>query len=318
MRKWFAALVVLFVLGVACIYIFIPGNLDVGQEVSVSCTQGGAYRFLSDENNWQKWWPDSGKDSNSTKTDTGSVFTYKGYNFKILQRSYDMTAVQVSSPGMNAISTIKILPLLIDSVVIQWECTLVTGLNPFIRLQKYIYAGQIEDNMSDVLLTFKQFMGSKKNIYGYNIEQIKVTDTLLITTKKTFKDYPGTDEIYELLNTLKKNIASAGAKETHYPMMHVRKTDSNYYEAMVAIPINTEIKPGQGAFIKRMAPGKILVTDALNGGDYSVKQAFKQLENYVSDYKKVSPAIPFESLETDRLTEQDTLKWSTRIYYPVF
>lgn len=318
MRKWFAALVVLFVLGVACIYIFIPGNLDVGHEVSVSCTQGGAYRFLSDENNWQKWWPDSDKDSNSTKTDTGSVFTYKGYNFKILQRSYDMTAVQVSSPDLNAISTIKILPLLIDSVVIQWECTLTTGLNPFIRLQKYIYAIQIEDNISDVLLAFKQFMRSKENIYGCDIEQVKVTDTLLIATKKIFKVYPGTNEIYELLNTLKKNIASGSAKETHYPMMHVRTTDSNYYEAMVAIPINTEIKPVQGAFIKRMAPGKILVTAPVNGGDYSVRQAFKQLENYVSDYKKISPAIPFESLETDRLTEQDTLKWSTRIYYPVF
>jgi hypothetical protein len=62
--------------------------------------------------------------------------------------------------------------------------------------------------------------------------------------------------------------------------------------------------------------GNILVTD-VNGGPSAIKYAFDRLEEYVSDTKRIPPAIPFESLITDRRKERDTSKWITRIYYPV-
>jgi hypothetical protein len=42
------------------------------------------------------------------------------------------------------------------------------------------------------------------------------------------------------------------------------------------------------------------------------------MKNYVEDNKKTSPAIPYQSLITNRLTETDTTKWVTKLYYPVF
>ena len=316
MKKFLIVIVSLFVISTICIYIFIPATVNISRAVSINCTQDGAYRFLSQQDNWLKWWPSANADSG--KTDTGNILSYKDYEYKIIPTASDVTAIQVSNAEQQVISSINIQPLLIDSVTVLWQFSLSTDINPVKRLQQYVYARQMENNMGDILASFRIFMSSKKNVYGSDIEQIKVTDTLLVATKKIFTVYPGTTEIYALINSLKTYITTSGAQQTHYPMMHIRTTDSNKYEAMVAIPVNTEIKTRDGIFIKRMAPGKILVTDSIPGGDYSVKQAFKQLENYVSDYKKISPAIPFESLETDRSSEPDTLKWVTRIYYPVF
>jgi hypothetical protein len=42
------------------------------------------------------------------------------------------------------------------------------------------------------------------------------------------------------------------------------------------------------------------------------------MENYARDHKKQSPAIPYQLLVTNRLTEADTTKWITQINYPVF
>jgi hypothetical protein len=62
--------------------------------------------------------------------------------------------------------------------------------------------------------------------------------------------------------------------------------------------------------------GNILITE-IKGGSASIDKAFKEMENYVSDYRRTPPAIPFQSLVTDRMKEPDTSKWITRIFYPV-
>jgi hypothetical protein len=41
------------------------------------------------------------------------------------------------------------------------------------------------------------------------------------------------------------------------------------------------------------------------------------VQKYKDDYQRVSPAIPFYSLITDRLKEPDSSKWITKIYFPV-
>jgi hypothetical protein len=37
----------------------------------------------------------------------------------------------------------------------------------------------------------------------------------------------------------------------------------------------------------------------------------------VQDHQRVAPAIPFQSLVTDRTKQPDTSKWVTRLYWPI-
>ncbi|HLL44934.1 MAG TPA: hypothetical protein VK369_17410 [Segetibacter sp.] len=98
-------------------------------------------------------------------------------------------------------------------------------------------------------------------------------------------------------------------------MLHVRKT-GNGYETMVAIPVNRLLESNRQFVFKRMVPGNILVSE-VNGGVFTVQEARRQMDNYVEDNELTSPAIPFESLITDRLKEKDTSKWITKLYYPI-
>ena len=86
---------------------------------------------------------------------------------------------------------------------------------------------------------------------------------------------------------------------------------------MVAIPINKVIPENEKFVSKRMVPGKILVAQ-VRGGTYTTAAALRKLEIYMDDNRLSSPAIPFESLLTNRIEEPDTTKWITKIYYPIY
>lgn len=86
---------------------------------------------------------------------------------------------------------------------------------------------------------------------------------------------------------------------------------------MVAIATEKELTGTSRFKVKKMVLGNILFAVA-KGGLWSIQKSEKQLFYYVTDYHKSSPAIPFQSLITDRSAEPDTNKWQTGLYYPVF
>ena len=100
-------------------------------------------------------------------------------------------------------------------------------------------------------------------------------------------------------------------------MLNIKETGNTYY-VMVGIPVNTNLNSDNKAFqIKKMVLGDILTTEVM-GGPYTVQNALNQLKFYINDNKMASPAIPYESLVTNRLLQPDSTKWITKIYYPVF
>ena len=68
--------------------------------------------------------------------------------------------------------------------------------------------------------------------------------------------------------------------------------------------------------MKRVVTEKVLATH-IKGGTYKIYHALGQMQTYLNDYHLFSPAIPFQSLVTNRLSEPDSSKWITNIYYPL-
>ena len=79
MKKWIVWLFVILVLGVASIYIFIPAKIVITNISSAEATITGEYRYISQEENWEKWWRDA--DGKSHKK--GEPFTYGTNEFRI-------------------------------------------------------------------------------------------------------------------------------------------------------------------------------------------------------------------------------------------
>ena len=310
MKKFVAVIFILIIFLIVAVYILIPATLIVSSVSTINVTENAYRKFIIDNPaNWQKWWPEF--------TDKTEKLVYKNYQFKVINKSINVLDV-AALDGQDTIYTKIILaPLKIDTINLIWTTKFNTGKNPFGKLRTYQKAIQIKERITELLISMKIFLENKEAIYSLKIEKDKVKDPLLLTAKFKTTLYPTTIEIYKLIKELKDQIILKNINETGNPMIHVRLLDSNNYETMVAIPINKEIVFDNKFAIKKMILGNLLVTD-VKGGSTTIQTAYKTLETYILDYHLISPAMPYESLITNRLIESDTSKWKTKVYYPIF
>jgi hypothetical protein len=307
MNKWFLGIASLLLVAVVSIYAFIPGTTSVARSVRINASEKNIYRVLADQSQWAKWLPEF----NLTED-----FAFKGVSYRITEKFLRVINVDIYMGNDTFPSNMTLTPIRSDSVEVLWTVTSERSLNPVKRLQRHYEALSHQNNLAEILNALNTFLSEERNIYGIDVEVTSVKDTLLITTKKAFPEPPDNNDVYTLVRGLQQYIVKQSGRETGFPMLNTRRTDNDHIEVMVAIPINKELPQSEVFKIKRMAPLKILRTE-VQGGPYTIRNAFSQMENYVQDLRYQSPAIPFESLVTDRFVEQDTSKWITRIYYPV-
>lgn len=298
-------LVALFIAG----YFLIPGSQQFILSTTVNCTDEGALRTIQNKEKWQQWWPGE-KAGNE-------LYSFKNDQYRINKIMLDGFDATVFHNFDSVKSYLQVLPSGIDSSEFQLSCTYAFSSNPFTRYVQYLRLKQMQRNMSEWLTALKPFFEKEENIYGMKIEMQKVKDSSLVSIKSSFAHYPTTEEIYSMVSSLKEYILEKKGVENNFPMLNVFKAGAESYEAMVAIPTKWDI-PMEGNFkLKKMVLGNILVGE-VKGGVQTVMEAEKQLSFYVNDHQKMSPAISFQSLVTNRLQESDTSKWITKLYYPVF
>lgn len=301
MKKWIIALLVLVASAIAGIYIFIPSQLKISSVDMLTSSSDGTFRTLSNKNKQDRWLPSS---------------TANGH-FTIDKLLWNTVYITITKDNEKINSVLMLVPINSDSTGVQWKCEIATSNNPFGRLQRYWYAVALKNDMDKILDSLRAFVSRPENIYGMPLERTSFTDSLLVATRKTFITYPGTTEIYELVNALRLHIAKKNALETGHPLLNVTPLDSNHYQLMVALPVDRILPDEQSFFFRRMIPAAFMKAE-IKGGPCTVKEALRQMQLYFSDHNKTAMAIPFEYLITDRVAEPDTTKWITHIYAPVF
>ena len=293
----------------AGIFILLPAKVHFRQSMYVQTAPNNAARLLLDEKAWYKWWPEGSINTNNT------VFHYKDFNYSVNWKMISGDSVRITAKNGIINSLINIIPVNKDSVGFQWEGESVAETNPFKRVQNYFTQKTVQNNTDDIFKALKNYLENDEKVYGINIMHEMVEDTLLISTKKNFNNYPTTEQVYEMVNDLKKYMNSNSVLQTNPPMLHVVQ-DSSVFKTMVAIPINKAVENNERFIIKKMIAGKILITE-IKGGSENAEATIKKLELYMDDYHLTSPAISFQSLVTDRQVEKDSSKWITKIYYPI-
>ncbi len=204
-----------------------------------------------------------------------------------------------------------------NSCVATWSFNYNLSNNVFIKAYSLVKLMRNKDKVDALLQRFKDYAEIEQNIYGINIKEEKVKDTLVVVIKEQVTFYPSVPDVYSRVHLLQKYISARGAKAINFPMLHVQAAGTGEYEMMVAIPTNIALPDSAFIQFNRLVAGNIL-TAQVKGGHASILQGIKEMENYIQDHQMNAPALPFESLVTDRLTEPDSLQWITKLYYPVF
>jgi effector-binding domain-containing protein len=308
MKKLLLLLIVILVLGTIAIYIFIPQKITVSHAETLNVNDRWAFKYISDISAWKKWMPQGSSDS---------TLTFNGQVFSIDSLYYNAVLVNIERNGNSSKSRIYILPVNNYEVHIAWASVIEAGMNPLSRLKQYQNAVLLKQNMVSLLGAYKQWLMKPENIYGFTVVPGKIVDTMLITKMARFKgNYPTPLQIDSLLNMLRQQAANNGAKADGYPMMHVVSNERGIYDAQVALPINKKIPETRDLKIKYMFSGNVLVT-RFKGGPYTIEKAYQACEDYKNDNQRITVALPFQSIITDRVKEPDTTKWETVVNFPV-
>ncbi|MHB1177210.1 MAG: hypothetical protein ACYCZO_02655 [Daejeonella sp.] len=316
MRKLLFAMSALCLILLAGVYIFIPNQIIVSKTEEVESSERIIIEYLNHSNKRRRWWPSRGKEDTSTISDS-SILEYEGYSFDFQDPGYNSNQVLISTNNFKTNSVITWTTHHNNMIKIGWSTSIPASYNPIKRFLLYQQARNIKAHMVLIMEHLLSFIVSSKNVYGFNFERQTVQDTILAKSSMVSQSYPETPQIYKLINSVKEYVKKQNATQVNLPMLNISKNEQGAYQTMIALPISKVIKPDTDILINRMVAGNILVAE-IKGGPHTITEGFLQMNAYMKDFKLTSPAIPFESLITDRSTEPDTSKWITKIYYPIY
>lgn len=295
-------------------YLYIPSIIRKSMMAIAPAPPAAAQVALLDESHWKNWWPYYEADSSQSSNGT---FFYNGHPFRAGKKFVSGIELISDHAGDSTKGLLLFIPHGRDSVRITWELMVKSSMNPITRILQNKRSKQLQKDMGVILQKIATYVSQSENIYGIKVAHRKLSDSLLLMTRTNLPQDPTLANVYRLVDQLQAYAVKTGATAVNAPMLHVRQADRNEVEVMVALPINKVVNSAGPIEFKRMFPGNILITE-VQGGPYTINKAFQQLQQYAYDNQYTSPAIPFESLVTDRSKESDTTKWVTRIYYPVF
>ena len=309
MKKWIV-IICLVITGIALASWFLMTNTkSFNYNVSAGSTKSAASRMIINKSKWQFWWPGEKIDD--------STYRFQNCTYRIEKLLLNGIKTSIFNDKDTLNGFLEIADYKNDSTQFIWTSGFTFSSNPVKRFREQTQLKIITNNVEELLNNMANFFDSQEKVYGMKIVEQMVSDSSLISTKNTFSNYPTTEEVYSLIHSLENYIEQKNGEQVNFPMLNVHKDGPERYEAMVALPTKSDL-PTQGKFqLKKMVLGKILMAE-IRGGEHTIVKGEEELRNYVNDYKKLSPAIPFQSLVTNRQRESDTLKWVTRLYYPIF
>lgn len=294
---------------IAATYILLPEKPVITQDLSIDISDVIAEKFLTTESGWDKWWP-------------GNKTGDRQYNFKDTKISIDKmtngsTYLKLKKDDLTFSGKISYFADAEGSVKFKWGTVDENSTQFLSRITNYFKTRDVENRVAEILLCLKHFLEDERNAYGYRIYLNHAKDTVLLASANTYPEYPSLQAIYSTIKRLQEQAVGQGAKQTNFPMLNVTQTDEHEYQVNIALPINKTITPFQKTSINNIPKGGNLLVADVRGGQSTVNNALAQMKIYMKDHRLISPAMPFQSLVTDRLAQTDTSKWITKIYYPI-
>ena len=310
-KRILLSILLLFIAAIICTYLFIPGTIVFRHDITVDISPKAFTRTINDESRWKQWWPGS-IDNNDPGT-----FVYNSRRYSIAEKKITSLVVSIKNREDSLPTELLFVPVQSDTMSISWVASYQTSNNPYERIRDYFTAKELSSDMKEILKHLKKYYSNEDNIYGMHIKKDFVLDSILVSTFTINPTYPGTETIYTMIDELQKYAKKNGAFITGYPMLNITPRQDSSFLTRVALPVNKKLpNSGRIEYKWMLGGGNILVTE-VKGGPGKIDNAFAEMERYVNDHSRVAPAIPFQSLITDRTIEKDTSKWVTKVYWPV-
>jgi hypothetical protein len=291
-------------------YVFVSNTKTIQSAEKITVPVNSLVRGMCDTSKWMEWWP-------GTRNANGSLHYYKVDISNLRPQVFSVKFSEGKFPD-TVEGSFEFGSLGLDSSTISYKLTYTNkAYDPVSKWMHYLKYYRHHTMMSRILQKASVYYSNTLNIYGISIIPGYVKDSSLISTKKIYPDTPSNSAVYDLINKLRIHIKKYDGIITDSAMLNITRLNEHEVQAMVAFPLIRDIPGSNDVVVKKMILGKLLQAD-VNGGTESIEKARTSLKHFLEDYQMSSPAIPFETLLTNRLEEEDHSKWKTRLNYPVF
>lgn len=312
MRKWVLLLLTCLLLLPGIVYLSIPSPITIEEVSRIALNAKAFTRSFYDETTWKQWWPEE-----QVKNGNRNNFVLHSNKYSLVEKRHLSLLLFIQSGTDSISSELFIVPVQPDSVEITWSGVVNTSANPLKRIKVQQWAKSISADMRLLLQKIRDHYSHDDHLYGVTVREEKVVDSNLISTSLTTNRYPMTTVVYSMLDKLKAFAQKNGAKQSGLPMLNITAGRDSTYLVKVALPVDKKLRDeGSIQYRWMLGGGNILVTE-VKGGPSQIEKAFAAMELYVDEHDRIAPAIPFQSLVTDRRAEPDTNKWITKIHWPV-
>ena len=311
-KQIFVVVGIILILGIILFWKIKTGNLNYNFKSDIS--KNALNRVFTDSLKSVKWFP-----KEATKI-SANEYLLNDCKIKILKEIGDYITVTINYRSFSFKSNLQTQQdsgFSISSLEFP-----ISSKSYFDNISNYNNYRHIDKTLKLMLSSFQSFILKTENVYGFKFKKELVSDSTLISLRGISKNYPTVNEIYETIFKLESFSKKFGASQTNPPMLNIYNTGGDGYEYMLALPINKFININ--AFDKQITPkrmlvgGNLIVSDTIIGDRKRIDIALKEIEFFKKDNNLLSPAIPYESIITNRLTQKDSSKWETKLYYPIF
>lgn len=184
---------------------------------------------------------------------------------------------------------------------------------------KQIFGNTFTNDARASIDSLQAFLGNPEKLYGFAIRNEPVTDTSFFFAKKTIakKDFAAeTKALFDMLiaEANKRGAGYNGVRIFHF----IDNGDQRTIFASVGIRKDIETKEGDIVSLKKMPYQMNLLTLDYRGLYKDLPKAYQALEDYRSDFRFVTMAIPFHKYLDEGYGFSDSSMVHMKVTYPVY
>jgi hypothetical protein len=184
---------------------------------------------------------------------------------------------------------------------------------------KHILGDDLAEDARTSLDSLQAYLGNPDKLYGFPLKMEPVADTSFLFARKTIAKKDFATETKALFDMLISEAEKRGAGYNGVRIFHFQDAgNQRTLFASVGIKKDLETKEGDIVSLKKMPYQMNLLTLDYKGTYKDITKAYQALEDYRSDYRYVTMAIPFHKYLQDGYGFDDSTVVHMKVCYPVF
>ncbi|RKX17803.1 MAG: hypothetical protein DRP35_10310 [Candidatus Zixiibacteriota bacterium] len=311
--------------------IFLPNEVVTEKEVEINAPVETVYDLVNDFHQWQNWspWFDTAHEVTYVGADkgVGAVMRWVDDKDKVGERSIKtsdfpnsiIVVTQFREEHSTADMTFEFSSMSDQKTKLTLKFKMESQFSyPFGRYIAWLIQAGVDNSFPRALVNIKDYAEKEKSdTLDYKVieEEFAVSNYLLIKDSSAMEvmDKVMGKNFGQIMNYIKMS----GLEVQGAPVVFWQKFNPQGISVFwAAMPVNEGTKVRGRVENFKFEGGKVCKIEYFGAYDKSAG-AWNTLDKYIADKGYTMNGAPFEQYITDPVTEPDTTKWQTNIYFPV-